>query len=126
MSCDCDVNSVGIYDYGCGCDCDRSCGCDCDGVCDCGCGSGSGSGCDCAGAGTLQNVNNYASLQPGWYGTNNDQIKRKVPDEARYPWATNAYNTAAPMIPEPSRVSPACNAASQHATADQQLNSSTA
>lgn len=48
----------------------------------------------------LQNLNNYAALQPGWYN-NNDAIRRVVPQEAWYPWASNAYDDDAPLAPEP-------------------------
>jgi len=49
----------------------------------------------------LQNLNNFASLQPGWYATNNAKITRAVPPEASYPWKHNAYNADAPRVPEP-------------------------
>jgi choloylglycine hydrolase len=48
----------------------------------------------------LQNVNNFAALQPSWYN-NNDALRRIVPDEPWYPWQTNAYNDEAPRVPEP-------------------------
>eukprot|EP00035_Acanthoeca_spectabilis_P005522 m.114701 g.114701 ORF g.114701 m.114701 type:complete len:329 (-) comp13060_c0_seq7:492-1478(-) len=49
----------------------------------------------------LQNVNNYVSLQPTWAGGNNAGIRRVVPNESTYPWATNAYDSDRPMISEP-------------------------
>lgn len=51
----------------------------------------------------VQNLNNYAALQPGWYGGdgNNNQIRRAVPTDSWYPWASNAYDDEAPSVPEP-------------------------
>jgi choloylglycine hydrolase len=49
----------------------------------------------------LQNLNNFAALQPGWYGNNNDAILRNVPAESNYPWATNAYDNKPPKVPTP-------------------------
>merc|ERR1712054_513516 len=49
----------------------------------------------------LQNVNNYVALQPTWYAANNAEIRLPVPNDAWYPWATNAYDTDPPLIPSP-------------------------
>jgi len=51
----------------------------------------------------LQNLNNFAALQPGWYGGphNSQLIQRDVPREARYPWATKAYDDELPTVPSP-------------------------
>ena len=50
----------------------------------------------------LQNLNNYAALQPGWYAAQNAPILRAVPAESAYPWQTNAYDDAPPRVPSPS------------------------
>ena len=52
----------------------------------------------------MQNLNNYAALQPGWYGDarNNALIRRQVPPEPAYPWAANAFDDEAPAVPSPT------------------------
>lgn len=49
----------------------------------------------------LQNLNNFAALQGTWYGAQNAPLRRAVPLEAAYPWATNAYDSDPPSVPNP-------------------------